>query len=245
MLGLLVDDLGTRLKGAGVGDVLTIETTAPEGHEREDIRGKDLQVELTVTAIKRVTPRTPGEIMEMFDLASEDILREQVKLALEQRRDAEQAGVMREQAVEQLATSLEFDLPERLSAEQAQRDLDRIRLEMLYEGTMDEAAVEAKLAEIRGDSAGRSQRRLKLFFILQRLAEHFKVDVSEQEINARISTMATQQGVRPEQLRVDMAQSGQLSAVAGQIRDHKAADQLVAEWQARRAEGDAATSAED
>jgi trigger factor len=147
-------------------------------------------------------------------------------MALEHRRDEEQATAMREQAIEHLADMVKFDLPEKLSAQQASRTLERHRLELLYRGVSQEE-VENALAELRDDNETLTRRRLKMQFVLHRLAEHFKIEVSEQEVNGRIAAIAGQSNMRPEKLRSDLIQAGRIGEVAGQLRDQKAADRLI------------------
>src|SRR5690606_34956658 len=92
---------------------------------------------------------------------------------------------------------------------------------------MTEAEVEEKLAEVRADSEQAARERLKRFFLLHRLAEHFNIEVSQQEVNGRIAAIAAQRNIRPERLRSDLAQAGQLGEIARMVRDQKAADRLV------------------
>ena len=76
-----------------------------------------------------------------------DTLREQVKLALEQRRDADQASVLRNQATSELADRIEMELPEKTSAMQADRDLQRLRTELQSSGKLSLDEVEAEVAK--------------------------------------------------------------------------------------------------
>jgi FKBP-type peptidyl-prolyl cis-trans isomerase (trigger factor) len=55
----------------------------------------------------------------------------------------------------------------------------------------------------------------------------FGIDVSEEEVNNRISEIAAQYGRRPEKLRTQMNQSGQLEQLYLQIRDGKVVDKLL------------------
>ena len=89
--------------------------------------------------------------------------------------------------------------------------------------------VEARLAEIRAESEIRTRDRLKLLFILRRLGDHFQIEVSEQEVNGRIASIAAHRGLRPDQVRAELTQMGRLSEVAHVIRQHKAADRVVAQ----------------
>lgn len=226
VLGLLIDDLASMLKGKAVGDTLTVETTGPEAHELEHIRGKKVAIEVTIRDAHRITPASVEQVVEHYGMASEELLREQIRLALERRRDEEQRSAMRDQIYDYLVDAVDFDLPEKLSAAQATRAVERQRLELLYRGlTVEE--VEEKLAEIRAEAEVVSRRRLKLSFLLSRLARHFEIEVSDQEVNGRIAAIAMQRGVRPDQLRTELVQSNRLGELAAQIRENKAADRVI------------------
>jgi len=226
VLGLLIDDLASILKGKNAGDTFTIETTVPESHEREDIRGKDITIEFQIRHVVRVTPATTEEIVQHYGMESEDILREQIRLALEQRRDQEQSSAMREQVYEHLVDAVDFELPEKLSAAQASRFVKQQEMELLYRGLSPEE-VEERLAEVRAQSMDIARRRLKLFFLLHRLSQHYEIQVSEQEINGRVAMIAAQRGMRPDQLRQQLIQAGRIDEVAMMVRDHKTADRVV------------------
>ena len=226
VLGLMIDGLHGMLKDKKVGDTIEIDATGPDLHEREDLRGAKLHITFEIRAAERITPVNAEQIATQFGLPSEDILREQIKVALEYRRDDEQASAMRDQVIEQLSEQVDIELPEKLSAQQATRQLEQYRLELLYRGLSVED-VEEKLAEAREETEDVAHEGLKRFFLMTRLAEHFKVEVSEQEVNGRIAAMAAQRNVRPEKLRTELAQAGRLGEVARLIRDQKAADRVV------------------
>jgi trigger factor len=227
VLGVMVEDLEAKLKGAKVGDTVELETTGPEAHEREDIRGAKLRISYHIRAAERITPATVESMVEQFSLGTPENLREQVKLGLEQRRDQEQAAAMREQVNEYLLANTELALPEKLSEAQVTRNLERHRLELMYRGQTPEQ-VENHLAEIRAESEQATRDRLKLTFILNRLAEHYEISVSEQEVNGAIAMMAAQRGERPAKLRAELAQAGRLPELANGIRETKAVDRVVA-----------------
>jgi len=228
VLGLVIDDLGDLLKGKKVGDDVTIETTGPEAHEREDIRGAEITIELHIKQAFRIEPASVETVLEHYGMESEDLLREQIRMALEQRRDQEVADAMRQQVNEYLVDTIDFQLPEKMSAAQVSRSLERARMDMLQRG-MSEEEVEQRLAEMRSTSEEDTRRQLKLMFLLHKLADELEIQVSEEEINGRITQLASRHGVRPEQLRQNLAQRNALTQVAMQIREQKASDRVVAQ----------------
>ena len=149
-------------------------------------------------------------------------------MALEQRRDEEQASILRSQALEKITEAVDFELPERASGLQMQRELDRMRHQMTSAGELSSDEIEVKLAEAREDTEAGIQQRMKSYFILQRLAMHMETQVHESEINARIAAMAMQRGLRPDHVRSELAKAGQLPVIGSQVRDDKAVDAVVA-----------------
>ncbi len=227
VLGLMIDGLAAIISGRAVGETLSIEAVGPEAHEREDIRGAKLTISFRITDGQRPKPATIEQLLKNFEVESEEILRDQMRMALQHQRDQEQATAMREQVYKHLLAAVDMELPEKLSASQAARALEGQRLRMLERGLSPDE-VERTLAEIRGDSEAQSQNRLKHFFLSRRLGDHFKVDVTEQEVNGRIATIAAEHGQRPDQLRAELARTGRINEVARMVFEQKAADRVIA-----------------
>ncbi|MFK7960127.1 MAG: trigger factor [Phycisphaerales bacterium] len=227
ILGLLVEGLHDMLIGQKLGDEVSVSVTGPDSHELEHIRGEMLTIKMTIEQAMRIDPATPAEVVERFGLESEDILKEQVKLALEQRIAVEQQAAMREQVYTYLSDNAEFELPEKMTENQAQRMLERARLEMMYRGSMSAEEVEQKIAELRTEAQDESRKRLKLQFLLHKLADDLDIQVTEQEVNGRIAMIAQQRQVRPDKLKKDLIENGAIGQIGTQIRDHKAVDRII------------------
>ena len=95
VLGVHIEDLGKLVTGSKVGDEIVITTTGPDEHELEEVRGSKVEITFNVVQSVRVKPLSNEELYKLFGLESEDALKEQLKLALELRRDQDQAAVLR------------------------------------------------------------------------------------------------------------------------------------------------------
>ncbi|MBA4028200.1 MAG: trigger factor [Planctomyces sp.] len=227
IVGLVVDDLGAQLGAPRPGQKLTVRARGPENHEIEALRGKDLVVEYTPARADRIVPTTPEELVTRFGMPDEGALRGAVRQRLYERALIEQAVVMRRQVARWLLQSVSMELPERVTASQSARNLERRRLEMLYRG-LESAAIEQSLASLRSASNSAAANELKLFFVLDRAAEQLGVRVSEGEVNGRIAQIAAQRGERPEKIRQQLIASNQVSGIVLQIREHKTLDAILA-----------------
>jgi trigger factor len=227
IVGLVVEDLAKQLGTPKRGETKTIKTKGPESHENEAIRGADLTVTYTPERIDRIIPATAEDLMARFGFGSEDQIKSSLRQRLEQRVQIEQQQAMRGQVAAFLLNSVKMDLPERITAGQAGRNLERARLELMYRG-VDPMKIEENLAALRARSANDAVRDLKLFFILDRAAEQLKVTVTEAEVNGRVAMMAMERNQRPEQLRQELIRTNQIQGVYQQLREHKTMDAIIA-----------------
>ncbi|MEM1027255.1 MAG: trigger factor, partial [Planctomycetota bacterium] len=207
--GILIEDLGKQLAGKKVGDTVGISMTGPDGHENEAIKGQPVTVRMAITHVHRLAPASIEDLLPQFGMQTEDELKERVKTMLEQRNEQTQQADMHKQVTEQIVDAVELDLPEGLKGRQIERALQRQQMELLYSGKQPEE-IEEELAEARTQGEAEAVKQLKTFFVLDKAAKELEVEVAENEINGRISMMAMQQQRRPEKLRNEMRQRGEL-----------------------------------
>ncbi|MGD2110503.1 MAG: hypothetical protein PVI86_14070, partial [Phycisphaerae bacterium] len=77
----------------------------------------------------------------------------------------------------------------------------------------------------------------KLFFILEKIAEDRKVEVSEEQINGAIAEIARQSNKRFDRVRDELSKNDGLMTLYLQLRDQKALDGLVADAEVTETEG--------
>ena len=223
----MVDDFSTQFGSPKAGQTATVKTTGPANHEVEKIRGAALTITFTVERVDRIIPAPTGQIVAAFGMTDEAQLKEAIKGRLQQRAEVQQQVAMRSQIAQHLIDQTTMELPQRLTASQAARTLESRRMELMYRG-VDAMQIEEHLSELRAASDQQAARELKLFFILNKVAEDLNVSVTEGEMNARIAQMAAERNVRPDKLRQEIIQSNRVGAVFQQIREHKTIDTILA-----------------
>lgn len=228
ILGVMVADFAKQLGLPKPGDVVTVKVKGPENHEVEAIRGKDLAITYTVANVYKIIPAPIADVVAKYGLASDEQLRELVTGRLQQRAEVQQQAVMRQQIAKYLADKTQFDLPQGLTSQQAARNLERRRLELMYRG-VDPREIEKHMAELRSASASSAVRDLKQFFIINKAADQLGIQVDEGELNGQIVRIAMEQGQRPEAVRDAMIRNGQLQTLYNQVREHKTTDAILAD----------------
>jgi trigger factor len=225
--GIDVVDLDKQLAGAKPGETKTIKVHVADTHAAENLRGKDVEIEIAIKDIKKLEE---AEINEEFltDLGFSnqqellDALREQMVERIT--FDVQQA--MREQVNKFLLENTTIDLPTKLSENQADRVVNRRATDLMMRGLPREQ-IEANVERLRHGAREEAIRELKLFFILQKIATEQNVDVDEGQLNGRVAMIAAQQGQRPEKLKQQMAKDGTLANLYVTMREQKAVDVLL------------------
>ncbi len=227
-LGVKVDDFEKKVGSSKAGDEIVFKATVADQHEVEAIRNEPVTITFTVTGVHRIKPLDVAQLLERYGMESEQQLREAIMLKLNQRVLVEQQSAMREQLARHLLDAIQFELPKKVTANQAERNIQRRRFELMYQG-VDAEEIDKQMDELRSSSNDTAQRELKLFFILGKAANDRQIPVTEPEVNGRIAQMAAETGQRPDQLRAELLRSGRVHAIAQQIREHKTLDSLLSE----------------
>jgi trigger factor len=227
ILGMEFKDLGEKLTGKKTGDEVTLENTIPQEHPDPNLRGKAAKITLAVKGVKHQDlPEVNKEFAEMLGFDSVDALKVDLKERLVVQLEQETKGAMAQQVYRYLLSNTNLDLPAKLSQRQMGTILRRRATELMQKG-VPEAEIVQQIDQLRISSAQQAAVDLRLFFIMGKLADQFGIDVTQEEVNARISEIAAQYGRRPEKLRSQMSASGQLEQLFLQIRDGKVVDRLV------------------
>ena len=225
--GIRFEDLGEKLTGATPGATVTLEGTLPDAHPDASQRGKKVTIAL---AVKQVMHQDLPEVNEEFAkmLGFDDVaglkkdLHERLVVQLEQ----ETKNAMAQQVYRYVLSNTQLDVPAKLSQRQMGNVLRRRATELMNKG-VPESEIVQHIDELRVSSMQQAAVDLKLFFILSKLAEQFKVEVSPEEVNGRIVSISEQYGRRPDNLRRQMQQSGQIEQLFLQLRDGKVVDKIL------------------
>jgi trigger factor len=133
---------------------------------------------------------------------------------------------MSEQVYAYLREKTTLDLPESVVAEQSLSLLQRQYSNMLMQG-MAKEQVDEQMDQLRASSEQQAAEQLKLYFVMDKIADKFEVEVSEEEINGHIAYVAATRGRRPEKMREELARDGSLAQFALQVREEKCIEQIL------------------
>ncbi|HUU68513.1 MAG TPA: trigger factor [Planctomycetota bacterium] len=225
--GIEVENLADTLTGAKAGDVKTIDVTAPDDFFIEEHRAKPLSLSLTVKEVKRpVLPEANAEWAKEMGFDSLDEFRQEIAKQIRRIKESEGREFLRAQIRDQLAQTVQMDLPEKVTQVVSEDNAKRCRLLLQYQG-LSPQEIDDKMKEQAQENEENTKKNLKLYFLFEDVAEQEKIFVTEDELHGRVDQIAANYGTPPEQLWDRMSRDGQIDSLRKEMVDEKIIDFLI------------------
>jgi len=194
----------------------------------EDVRGKDVTMELKVLDVKRLElPEMTSTLLEeLGGFDSADALRAAIRKQLEGQLEWHRRRQVRQQMASALTASASWDLPPSLLRRQAQRELERAILELRRSG-FDDDSIRRYVNELRQSVMASTARALKEHFILERIAEDEGIADTPGDYDEEIRAVAAQSGESPRRVRASLERRGLMDVLRNQIIERKTVDLIT------------------
>jgi len=215
------------LIGCNIGDEKDIDVVFNDDFKSYDLGIDSAVYHATVTGIRsRKLPELNEEFLKQLGLESEEKLRENMSQSLLNSKEEEEHVRQINQVVENLLEKVTFDLPETVVQEETRQTIYEMVRANTQKGVDEDVIVEKK-EEIFQVAERNAKEKLKLRYILLRIAEKEKIQVSQQEVASQIMGMALQQGMDPKEAQATMEKNNQMEGLKSQLRERKTLDFLV------------------
>ncbi len=225
--GLPLVDLGKALAGKKAGQTAELKITVPEAHPNEEWRSKAATIKIQISEVRAsIVPKINDEFARSAGFQSLDELRQFVRDRITTQLELDIRRRMRQQVEEYLLAKADFDLPEGVVQRHTARLVQRRTVELLHRGVPREK-IDESITELQAAATEQARRDLKLQFILGKVAQEQEIEVSPDEVNARVAQIAAMYNRRPERLRQELAADGTLEQLQIVLHEEKSMDKLL------------------
>ncbi len=210
-----------QLIGARAGDRRTVNVNFPGDFVTKQLAGKQGVYEVEVVEVKeRVLPPIDDAFAKKYDAESLPKLREGVQRDLENELKYSQAKAVRGQIIRALLTAANFDLPETAVAHETRNVVYDIVRENSQRGVAREL-IEKQKDEIYSAATQSAKERVKLSFLIQRIAEKEGIKVAQDEVLKRVQSLALAYQIPLEKFLKDLQKRNGVPELYDQIAHEK------------------------
>ncbi len=218
-----------QMVGQKKGETRTVTVDFPSDFLVKELAEKQASYNVTLREIKeKVLPAVDDAFAaKLLPGKTLDDLRREIEHDLEHEKEHQIEHAKEEQIIKSLHEKTKFDVPPPLLRNETKRALAELVQRNRARGIPDEMLKE-KEKELIETAASVAHHRLKTNFILERIAEQEKIQVSREDVDLRIRQEAQRYNVTADKMRKELEEHDGLNALAEQILLGKTLDFLKA-----------------
>lgn len=206
------------IAGSTPGEERDVTVTFPAGFIEPSVAGKTAQYHVKIKALReKRLPEIDAEFVKSLGVESIDNLRQRIREDLQQVRGDNERARLEGEIVRQLLQATKLDIPDSLLQDETQQAVyDLVRSNTNRGVGKDEIETnKEKIIETASQSAA---ERIKVRYILRRIADAEKIVATENEIGERIVQMAQRYRTTPDRLQKDLEENNAIGRVADEVR---------------------------
>jgi trigger factor len=216
-----------QLIGANSGDERKVSVTFPADFPQEDLRGKIAEYQVKIDEIKEtVLPEFNDEFAKQVANTTADELKMRITANLQMQKQEQAKNEHVKQIFEQLGTKSNFDLPESSVQNQTRNLIYDIVRENEMRGVPGNV-LEEKKQDIFTNAQATAKDQVKLSFILGKIAEAEKIEVTNDELIAEVSRISAQQNIPPKKFIKQLQKNDGFNSIRDSLLNRKAIDFLL------------------
>lgn len=193
--GAFIPGFEEQLVGAEIGKEVEVNVTFPEDYQAENLKGKAAVFKCTVKEIKEkelpeLDDEFASEVSEFETLAE---YKEDVKKNLEEKKVKEAKDNKEREAVEAVVDLSEMDIPEAMIETQQRQMVDEFAQRITMQGLSMEQYFQftgTNYQQMLENVKPQAEKRIQSRLVLEAIAEAEKIEVSDEEFEKEIETMA-------------------------------------------------------
>jgi trigger factor len=207
-----------QIFGMKLGDTRSVQVLFPEDFPVRDLAGKKADYAVTLNEIKQKVLPPLDEAFAAKLLPDKTLadLRHRIEHDLEHEKEHEIDRAKEAQIVKFLHEHITFELPPSLLKSETRRALNELVHRNRERGVTDDL-LKGKEKELIEGAGSLAAHRLRTNFILHRIAEREKIEVTREEVDNSIREQAGHYNVSVERMRKELEEKDRITGLAEEI----------------------------
>lgn len=216
-----------QLEGLSIGDEKNIEFEFPEDFHVKELAGRKTVFRTTVKGLReKQLPELTEEQYRQLGVASDEELRNRIREDMQAAAENREQQRLRDDICAWLLKHTKLDVPESELQSETQNSIRDIVEEQTRQG-VDRDQLAEKKDEIMQTAGHSASERLRLRYILHRIAGEENVDIPDADFDAHVSQMAMRYGMQPAEFREGLVKRNALENVKENMRLNKTLDVIL------------------
>ena len=228
----------SALTGVRTGDTPEFTVNYPDDYPSQRLAGKRVAYSAEVTAVRlKELPEIDDEFAQSVGNGSKTVeeLRHKIREELEHSAEHTTKEKLESSVMEALVTGNQFDVPEYVVEKQMDLRMRTMIRQMAARG-IDARKLKLDWEALRESHRQRAEAEVRGLFILDRVAELEKIEVSEAELNEELEKSAPATGQTAAALKARLTKEKALDSMKEQIKNRKALEFVVSSADIRTVE---------
>jgi trigger factor len=210
-----------QLLGAKAGDKRTVNVDFPADFVTPQLQGKKGVYEVEVVEVKeKVLPAVDDTFAKSFGAEGVQPLRDGIRRDLENELTYSQNRSVRNQLIGSLMGKVNFELPESAVQNETRNVVFDLVRENQKRGVSREL-IEQEKDKIYSAAAQNAKERVKVSFLLQKIAEKESIKVSQEEVGRRVQMIASMNQIPIDKFVKDLQKRNGVVEIYDQLANEK------------------------
>jgi trigger factor len=220
---LMPGEFTENLAGRKKGEKAEFEAEFPEDYYSRELAGQKRTFSVELKEVKKMSlPGLDDELAKDLGFDGLEALRERVREKLEESQKSTMVKMQKAEILQKLIDAHEFEAPESLTEGEIENLMSQTRGRAQASG---EAIDEDKLRE---EHARDAERNVKASLIIQAIGEKEGIEVSDEEMNAKVMELAASVNMSPENIvKYYVSKDGSLEGLKQSVFEDKAMEMLI------------------
>ncbi len=221
-----IPGFAAQIIGAQAGDKRTVNVDFPADFVTKELQGKKGVYAVELVEVKeKVLPALDDELAKKFGAENLEKLTSGVRTDLENELKYSKSKAVRNQVVSALMGKVNFDLPETAVANETRNVVYDLVRQNTQRGVAREL-IETQKDEIYSAAAASAKDRVKLAFIVGKIAEQEKIQVSQDDALRRAQQLAMMYQLPLDQFLKDLQKRNGVNELYEQVQHEKVLELL-------------------
>ncbi|MCC8017482.1 MAG: trigger factor [Lachnospiraceae bacterium] len=204
--GSFIPGFEDQLIGKNVGDEVEVNVTFPEEYHAPDLAGKDAVFQVKIHEVKtKELPELDDEFaQDVSEFDTVDEYKASVKTKVEERKAGDAKRAQQEEALQKIVEKSKMDIPAAMIDTQCENMINQFAQQMAQQGLSMEQYFQfsgSTMDQLKEQVRPDAESRIKNELVLDAIAKAENIEITDEDIDAELESMAAMYQMEAEQLK--------------------------------------------